>query len=424
MPRFPAGRVPAPDALPRLSRAVAVGTFGVLAIAYGLHGMGRQVFPVLLPGIRADLGFGLGAGGFLATVSTLGVGLAGIPAGYLLARLSRRAVMAVGILVFAGCTVLTAVATGVGDMAVYRALSGVGEALQNVALFAAVGAYFAAHRALALGGLTVAYGIGSFLGPVLGVQLAGALGGWTAPFWVYGMLGLVLVVVVATFVSRRFTEQPEPTSDELPEETVAHVPASLYNRNLVLISITAAIVGVATYGYIALYPTFLQEQLGFGPAATASAAGVFGLGALVALPAGRLADRWDPRVVVAVALVAGAGVGRLLFHGPRDLGGQLGLSFAEGAVAGGVLFVTLHAAMQRAVRPPMAGRASGVFIAAFHVPAAFAGYLFGALVTAAGWAGAALWQLTVLPLAGAAVVLLVDVRRFADAGPAGPAGAE
>jgi hypothetical protein len=62
----------------------------------------------------------------------------------------------------------------------------------------------------------------------------------------------------------------------------------------------------------------------------------------------------------------------------------------------------------------MIGRASGVYVASFYVPAAFAGYLFSALVGATGWGGAAIWQLTVLPLIGVVALLFVDVRRFSN----------
>lgn len=399
--------------LPRLTRAVALVTLVVLGLSYVLNAMDRQVFPVLLPDIRSDFGFTLGQGGLLATIFTLGIGVAGLPSGYLLDRMSRRAVMAVGILIFSGFTVLTAVALGYWDMFVYRALSGVGEALQNAALFSAVGAYFVANRALALGSLNFAYGVGSFLGPLLGAHAATVSGQWRAPFYIYGGAGLVLVVVVGAVVSRRFTEQAEPTS--AGHQRLDHVPAALYNRNLLLLALTAVVVGVAMYGYIGLYPTFLQARLHFGREQAGLAASMFGIGALVGLPAGWLGDRFNQRYIMIGALVAGSAVGYLLFNGPTALGPQVALSFAEGAIASGFLFVNIYSSMQRAVQPTMVGRASGLYVASFYVPAALAGYLFSALVGATGWGGAAVWQLTVLPLVGVVALLFVDVRRFSNA---------
>lgn len=409
--------------LPRLSRSVALTTFVVLALTYVLNAMDRQVFPVLLPKIRGDLGFSLGAGGLLATIFTLGVGVAGLPTGYLLDRLSRRSVMALGILIFSAFTLLTAVATGFGDMLAYRTLSGVGEAMQNAALFSAVGAYFFSTRALAVGSLNFAYGVGSFLGPVLGAAAAGSFSAWEAPFWIYGIIGLVLGVVVWVAVSRRFTEQVERTTPSGPA-TFSHVPAALYNRNLLLLALVAAVVGIAMYGYIGLYPTFLQEQLGFSQTDAAFAASMFGIGALVGLPAGWLGDRVNQRTIMIASLVAGAIVGFLLFNGPHGYAAQLVLSFAEGAIASGFLFVNIYSSMQRAVQPSMVGRASGLYVASFYVPAALAGYVFSALVTGTGWGGAAFWQLTILPLLGIVALLFVDVRRFSNARPSAPATQE
>jgi hypothetical protein len=108
-------------------------------------------------------------------------------------------------------------------------------------------------------------------------------------------------------------------------------------------------------------------------------------------------------------------VGYLLFNGPTGAAAQYVLSFAEGAIASGFLFVNIYSAMQRAVRPQLIGRASGVYVSAFYIPAAFAGYLFSALVGVAGWGGAAVWQLTVLPLVGVVALLFVDVSKFANA---------
>jgi MFS family permease len=399
----------------RLTKAVAITTLVVLSISYALNAMDRQVFPVLLPDIRREFGFSLGQGGLLATIFTLGIGLAGLPTGYLLDKMSRRGVMLLGIVIFSAFTLLTAVSLGYWDMFAYRALSGVGEAMQNAALFSAVGAYFFANRAMALGSLNFAYGIGSFLGPLLGAQFATTFGDWRAPFYIYGSVGFVLVAVIWIFVSKRFTEQVEAAAAQRDRPSFDHVPERLYNKNLLLLALTAVVVGVAMYGYISLYPTFLQEELGLTRSDAGLAASMFGIGALVGLPAGWLGDRFNQRNIMIGALLAGAVVGYLLFNGPTTLAPQVALSFAEGALASGFLFVNIYSSMQRAVRPAMIGRASGLYVASFYIPAAVAGYLFSALVAGTGWGGAAFWQLSVLPMVGVGALLFVDVSRFSNA---------
>jgi MFS family permease len=397
-----------------LTRVVAITSLVVLAVSYAVNAMDRQVFPVLLPGISGEYGFTLDQGGLLATIFTLGLGLAGLPTGYLLDRLSRKAVMLAGILVYSAFTILTAAAAGFWDMLAYRTMSGVGEAMQNAALFSAVGAYFFANRSLALGSLNFAYGMGGFLGPFLGAKMAGG-GHWRIPFLVYGLAGIGLVVFIAVVIRKSFTEKEEVTGELDRRPSVGHVPARLYNRNILLLGLTAMVVGISMYGYIGLYPTFLVQHLGMGKDQAALAASMFGLGALLGIPAGWLGDRLNQRTIMISSLLVGAVVGYLLFNGPTSAGPQYVLSFAEGAVASGFLFVNIYSAMQRSVRPQMIGRASGLYVASFYIPAAFAGYLFSAFVGGAGWGGAGFWQLTVLPLVGVAALLFVDVRQFSTA---------
>lgn len=409
------------DSAPDLGAVAArVGTVAagvmlfILAGSYVINAMDRQVFSVLLPAVRDDFGFTLAQGGLLATIFTLGIGVAGLPTGYLLDRMARKAVILIGIVVFSVFTILTALASGFADMFVYRALSGVGESMQNAALFSAVGAYFFAHRALALGTLNFAYGVGSFLGPYLGAKLAATSGMWELPFYVYGLIGFAFVVLIGLFVTKRFTEQVDPPVTT--RHSVDHVPEVLWNRNIVALAIAAVVVGVAMYGYLGLYPTFLQEELGFSTEQAGFAASMFGLGALMGIPAGWIGDRLNQRNVMIVALLVGSAVGWLLFNGPTTPVAQNVLSFAEGAIASGFLFVNIYSSMQRAVRPHMVGRASGLYVASFYVPAALAGYLFSQLVGLVGWGGAGLWQLTILPFVAVAALLFVDVRRFENAG--------
>ena len=398
----------------RPTKTLALMGLTILACSYVVNAMDRQVFSILLPGIRAEYGFSLSGGGLLATIFTLGIGLAGIPTGYLLDRLSRKLVIIIGIAIYSLFTILTAFATGFGDMLAYRALSGIGEAMQNGALFAAVGAYFFANRSMALGTLNFAYGIGGFLGPLLGARIA-SNSSWRGPLWTFGVIGLVFVVIVAVLIRKSFTEQRELAIPAGPQLPVDHVPARLCNRNTVLLSLAAVAVGISMYGYIGLYPTYLVSQLHLSSGQASVAASMFGLGALLGIPAGWLGDRLDPRKVMIVALLVGCVVGYLLFNGPTTEGSQCVLSFAEGAVASGFLFVNIYSAMQRSVRPRMVGRVSGLYVAAFYIPAAFAGYLFSALVGASGWGGAGVWQLVALPLIGLAALLFVDIGQMSTA---------
>jgi len=124
------GTLPAPrtEAAPaRASRAVVTAGFVILALSYMVNAMDRQVFFPLLPNIRTEYGFSLPAGGFLATGFTLGMAVAGVPAGFLLARRSRKQVLIASIVVYSLGTLATPLAVGYTDMMAYRIVSGLGE---------------------------------------------------------------------------------------------------------------------------------------------------------------------------------------------------------------------------------------------------------------------------------------------------------
>jgi len=94
--------------------------FGVLLASYAINAMDRQIFPLIAPDVRREYGFSLEAVGFLTTVFTLGMALAGVATSYLLARVSRKTVLQIGIAVFSAGTALTVLSSGFADMLVYR----------------------------------------------------------------------------------------------------------------------------------------------------------------------------------------------------------------------------------------------------------------------------------------------------------------
>src|SRR3954468_2355340 len=116
---------PARDAtMPQSRSRVALAMFAVLLVSYVINAMDRQLFSVLAPDVRKALGLTLPQVGLAATVFTLGMGLAGIPTGYLLTRMSRRGVAIIGLIIFSVATYLTAYATGMPDLLLYRFISG------------------------------------------------------------------------------------------------------------------------------------------------------------------------------------------------------------------------------------------------------------------------------------------------------------
>ena len=404
------------QSLPRLSTPIAMISLFLVCATYCVNAMDRIVFPVLLPAVAKEYNFSLADGGLLATIFTLGLGLAGIPGGYLFDKMSRKTVTVLGITIYSICTILTAIAIGFWDMAAYRAISGVGEALQNIAIFTLVGAYFIKNRTLAMAVLNVAYGVGAFIAPRWGSSLMVTYDSWRAPLYVYGVVGLIGAVVML-FISKRFTEQ----IGLITEQDVAnekHIPDRLINRNTVLLAIASICCGLSNFAYLGLYPTFLGSMLHFTKPETAAAASMYGVGALMAIPFGFLADRVSQKYLQIFAVLLTAASGYAIFNVATTVESQEALSFIMGMAVSGIIYVNGYSLMQRSVRAKIAGRASGLFVCVFYLSAAFSGYIFAELKGAYGWGNGALLIETLQMGIAVVAILFMDMSKT-SANPSG-----
>ena len=421
MDAFPVDAIPASPAPSRVkdnpegkaTMAVAAVSLGLLAFTFMLNAADRQVFPPLLTTIGKEYKFTLQAGGLLSTIFTLGMAVAGIPAGFLVERFSRKAVLVVSIVLYSLGTLATPLASSWGDMALYRIISGLGEGMQAAALFAAVGAFFHHRRGLALGILGFAFGLGTIVGPPLGVAFAGQFGSWRAPFILFGLFGVLLALVAAFIVSPKFTERAISMTDA--DGTYDYMPARAYNRNSLAIAAASACGALALYGFLGLYPTFLTTQLGVSTDQSALALSFVGLGGLAGLFGGWIGDRINQRTLLIVSLVVMAVIGVLIYGVRASFPWQCVFACLMGMFGTGVFFPNTNSAIQRAVRPHQVGRAAGLFVTAYYGSAAFSGLLFAALVPTLGWQGAGLLQVTALPLVAAAVMLIVQPSLFNSA---------
>ena len=128
------------------ARGIAIAMYCVLLVSYMLMAADRYLFPVLAPDIRKAFGFSLANTGLLSTIFTLGLGLGGLPTGYLLARYSRKMVLLTGIVIFSAATALTTVVPGFWTMLVCLAAQGIGMSMLATSMFALAASYFSGYR--------------------------------------------------------------------------------------------------------------------------------------------------------------------------------------------------------------------------------------------------------------------------------------
>ncbi|WP_155055997.1 MFS transporter [Streptomyces blattellae] len=408
----PADTAQESDRTPISKGMIAMG-FLLVVLSYMVNAMDRQVFPPLLPDIRQDYGFSLEQGGLLATNFTLGMALAGLPAGYLLDHFRRKTVLLASIVIYSLGTMATPLAVGLADMTVYRVVSGFGEGMQSAAIFAALGAFFTRRRGLAFGIVGVGYSIGVFVAPLIGVRLMNLHGTWHAPFYLFGTAGLLIAAASLFLVKTGLTEHS--VEKTVSTRTYEYMPASAYNRNTLALAVHSVVSGVAIYGFLGLYPTYLTTSLHYTSGQAALAMSLLGFGGMTAVLGGWLGDRVNPRTLLIGSLLAISAVAVCIYETQAGVGVQCVYAFLMGAFGLGFIYPNTNSAMQRAVRPEQIGRASGLFVTSYYGTAAFSGLLFATLVDSFGWSRAGLLQVTLLPLTGVAALTFVRPSLFNNA---------
>ena len=390
------------------TRSAAIGMYGVLLLAYSVNAADRQLFPLLAHDVRVQYGFSLSDTGLLTTIFTLGLAVAGLPTGYLLARFSRKTALLLGIAIFSTGTALTVLARGFPDMLVYLAATGIGEAMQLTVMIAIAANYFIGYRAAAIGSMNVFFGIGAFSGPILGGELLTSFQTWRAPMLAFGALGLVMIGVIALAVRPWFSE----THRAAEAKADVRGAASLLNRNTIILTILSVIAGLVLYGFTGMYATYLREALRYPPKAAGLVQSFYGFGALLSIFGGWLGDRFSPRAVLSASFFAIACLGYLCFHGSEAILPHVILTCLYGAVGSGTIYVNLAGYHVKAVRSSLSSRASGMFVTSLYAAAAAAGYLMGGIAGHSGWAVAGEIQISLLSAVAGSLALTLKPERM------------
>jgi len=390
--------------------------FVLLLLSYVINAMDRQIFSILAADVRKELSLSIPQVGLAATIFTLGIGVAGIPTGYLLTKMSRKNVSILGLILFSAATFMTAYAKGMPDLLFYRFISGFGEAMQLTALLAIGTTYFYKNRAVAASSLNFTFGLGAIIGPNLGAYILSSYG-WRMPLIVFGAMGVVLLVPILIFVKTWFTEvQAEKTQVDLDFTEPADLADTVWATKPMILALATVFAGLAIYSYLGLYPTFLREALGFSPKEAGFAVSFYGFGALLSLFGGMLGDRYDYRKVLFISLIIAAVSGGLLFSGlNKSLTLHVVLSFVFGGSISGMVYANLSAGIIKTVKRAKASQASGLFVSALYIPAAFTGYILGALKEQIGWTAAGIVMVSVCAIV-AAILSIMSGKSGSNAG--------
>src|SRR5579875_245397 len=180
----------------------------VLAVLF-LTFLDTTIVSVALGSIQNELGAGVIPLQWVLNAYSLVFASLMLVAGSLGDRLGRKWIMALGVVIFCGGSVLCALAPSVGWVICGRAVMGVGAAASEPGTLSVLRHLYPerSSRARALGAWSAVSGLALALGPVIGALLV-SLSDWRAVFWFNLALGGVLLVALLRFVPNSADPQP------------------------------------------------------------------------------------------------------------------------------------------------------------------------------------------------------------------------
>ncbi len=235
----------------------------LLWVAYLLNQADRQVFNVVLPLIREDLGLSDVAIGSIATIFNLFYAVL-VPIGGLVGdRFSRKWIVTGSILFWSVATMFTGLCNGFLMLVLMRSVAtGGGEAFFGPANYSLLAQYHDRTRAFAMSVHQTAY----YIGIIISGYAAGYIGqlwGWRSAFYVFGAIGVIHGIVMAV----RLKDKRKEPSKAVAADPSAPKPKLLEGFRMVFTTPTALILTVCfaglifvLTGYLTWMPTYLFER--------------------------------------------------------------------------------------------------------------------------------------------------------------------
>src|SRR3954470_10149977 len=338
----------ADDVTPYARKALIASTAG-----YAMDGFDFLILGFMLAAIRADLGLSQSEAASLATWTLLGAVAGGIGFGILSDHLGRVRVLTWTILLFAVFTGLSALARGYWDLALYRAVAGLGLGGEfGIGMALAAEAWPASKRARVSSYVGLGWQAGVLLAAVVTPILLPVIG-WR------GMFLVGLLPALASFVIRRALDEPELFVAKSAQARPG-VPVRLLakdgptTRMSVGVFILCAVQNFGYYGIMIWLPSYLSRQFGFSltQSATWTAVTILGMAFGIWL-FGQLADRFGRRPIFFL-YQAGAALSVVAYSQLNDptsllIGGAVMGLFVNGMLGGyGALISELYPTEARA----------------------------------------------------------------------------
>lgn len=376
---------------------------GVLALASALAQLDRQIMGLLTEPVKADLGLSdLQVSLLQGLAFVLMHSLMAFPIGYMTDRMSRRTLLATGILLWSFATATCGLARSFAGLFMARFAVGIGEAalwpgtqsllpdyfppakLQKAFTVFQVGAYLGNGSAYAIGGIILA---AASAWDSITIPLIGELKPWQITFMLVALPGpLVALLMLTVREPARKVNAALAGAAAAPEGFAEFLKSS---RTFLFAHLTTvATSGIVVFGIVAWTPSYFVRSFGWTPAEIGVAYGSIamiagGLGTLLSNPIARALDRGGQLAGTAranvLAMAVGMPVAALFSLSPSPLLALAGLGVISFAV--GVSSTLMPVILQLATPHAFRGRVGAIYVFASSAIGAALGPMAVAAVT-------------------------------------------
>ena len=325
---------------------------------------------ISLPEIRQSLSLSEIEAGSLFSVIFIIAAFASAIAGRLSDKIGRKAVLVAGISALSAGFTLAAWSASYGFMLAPLGLAGVGYGFITPSLFALMSDLLPQRRGLGASLVSVAYGIGGFLGSIMASSVV-AWSGWRSAFFTVSVLGFFIAGLEIAGIKDVSTSGAVKLTGSYRKTLT---------RTLILLALAEFIGGSVFWSSASWTPTVLRSAKELSLAQTGLVMGLWGLAPMIgALLLGPLSDRLGRKRVILGSAYPGALAAFLAYSwltSPTALAAGL-LIFGILKASVPILIVALA---QESASDETSGTASGVVMSMHYLSAVVAPLVTGQLI--------------------------------------------
>lgn len=384
----------------------------LLWLAFFFNQADRQIFNVVIPAIKKDLGLADADVGIVASVMILVYGLFVPIAGYLGDRTNKKYVLMVSLFIWSVSTFFTGTSTLLIHLILLQSIAtGGGEAFYSPSANALIGEHHTDTRATAMSIHQTALYAGIITSGLVTGWIADQFG-WRMAFYIFGAFGVTLSLIIGM---RLRSSQPRK---ENSEAILISDALKMFFKKPTALLLTLAFAGMVfvNVGFMTWMPTYIHEKFGFSLARSGFDSSFYHyLAAFIGVLVGaRIADKYYSKrigmrgIVQAIGLLCGAPFIFLLGVSQTPL--ILYISLAMFGVFRGVYDSNIFASLYDVIDIKYRSTATGLMLMFAFVTGAASPYILGKLKPVLGldWGLSALAVVYVF----ASICIFIAVKFF------------